>query len=219
MGKASWRRNAPALALSVAAHVVVLTAFALHTTRIVPPREDAGPPEPIIPILIMPHTPPAPPGATSKPAPIRLHRRRLHRELPPEVAPLVAPKLEALPAPAPTRPSGAPRATVQPSPASQLSTALRRSAVGCAHPALLNPDERAACEARLGKGSREAPYLPPAMEPDKQDRLEAAAAAADRAVRQKEAPPTAAVPDRDAGAGASTRNKPLYIPNLPPLRP
>ena len=220
MARAKRRRNATAMALSIAAHAVVLTALALHAPRLTIPREQAGPPEPIIPVLIMPRTPPAPPGSSRKPQPIRLHRRQLRHELPPppNVAPLVAPKeAPAAPPPAPRAPAAA-RVTVQPSPGSQLSSALRGGGVGCANPGLLSPAERERCVERLGRGAGEAPYIPPAIGAAKQAGFDRAGQARLQARREKEA----GVPLGVAGAsgpGASNQPRPLDIPVLPPLRP
>jgi len=204
------------MVLSVAAHAVVLTALALHTPRLLQPYEDAGPPEPVIPVLIMPRTPPAAPGVTRQPQPIRLHRRRLRPELPPPpVAPFTPPIVAPAPPPAPTRPAGASRFSVQPSPATELSTTLRGGLIGCANPSLLSRSEREKCLERLGRGAADAPHIPPPGDAE----FERAAAAREATRRERESPSSAAIPDPDAGAGASNRNKPLYIPTLPPLRP
>ena len=220
MAKAKRRLYATATALSLAVHAVVLTALWLHSPRLVRPHEDAGPPEPIIPILILPRTPPPAPGSGRKPEPIRLHRRQLHRELPPSpVAPLVTPLVETPPATTTEKPSAQPRVTVQPAPAAELSDVLRHSALGCANPSILSRDERVACEERLGRGAGEAAYLPPAMDRAKQAGLEAAGAARDRNLRLREAPMPTGVVSPGSEAGASNRNKPLYTPSLPPLQP
>src|SRR4051812_38780827 len=90
--RASWT-----LAASVAAHLAVLTVVALQRPTLTVPVEAAGPPEAIIPVLLMPRTPPpasAPGGA--RPTPVRLHQRTL-RKLPPE-----------LPVPAVTLPAAKP---------------------------------------------------------------------------------------------------------------
>jgi hypothetical protein len=220
MARPKRRLNATAMAISIAAHAVVLTALALHAPKLTVPREEAGPPEPIIPILIMPRTPPAAPGSPEKPQPIRLHRRQLHREVapPPEVTPFVPPKEAATPPPAPRRPAQ-PRITVQPSPNSQLSQALRGGIVGCANPSLLSPGERERCLEQFGRGAAEAPYLPAAIGAAKQADLDKAGEGKLERRREKEAgvPPGAANGQSDSGA--SYRNKPLYTPNLPPLKP
>src|SRR6185436_16502526 len=93
--------------------------------------ESAGPPVPIIPVLIMPRALPPPAGTNAPPAPIRLHRRP-QRFAPAEtpVAPLVAPVEEA-PKPAPTAP--APKAAPGP-PQEPTTTNLRatlRGRLGC----------------------------------------------------------------------------------------
>jgi hypothetical protein len=220
--KAKARLRAAATALSVAAHGLVIAALWLHSPRLVRPHEEAGPPEPVIPILILPRTPPAAPGAAHAPEPIRLHRRRLHPELapPPEVPPLVAPKAPPqAETPTATRAAAAPRITVLPTPAGQLAAVLRASPLGCANPSILTREEREACLARLGRGAAGAPYLPPAMDRAKQAGFEAAGAARDRNIRLKEAPVPTGVAQPGADSGASNRNKPLYTPTPPPLRP
>jgi hypothetical protein len=215
--KAKTRLYAATVMLSVAAHVGVILAVWAHAPKLERPREEAGPPEPIIPVLILPRAPPAADGSTEKPQPIRLHRRRLHPHLapPPEIPPLIVPQ-EATESPPKPRGPVAPRVTVLPTPAGQLSAVLRASPVGCANTSLLNRAEREACLSRLGRGAAAAPYLPPAMDRTKQERLEAAGAARERNIRLKEGPILAA-PGVDSGA--SNRNKPLYTPTLPPLRP
>jgi hypothetical protein len=206
-----------ATAISVAVHALLLSALWLYAPRFEHPRESAGPPEPVIPVLILPRPPPAPPGSHEKPQPIRLHRRRLHPELPetPEVAPLVAPRAPEQPPEAPGAQAHVrPRATVQPSPSGQIAAALRASPVGCANLDLLSPDEREACLARLGRGAAGAPYLPPMVDRGKQ-------AALDEAARDRNPagpiPAGPALPGSDSGA--SNKNKPLYAPTPPPLNP
>lgn len=215
MPKAKRRLNAIAIGLSVAAHAVVLGVLAFHAPRLMAPQEQAGPPEPVIPVLIMPRTPPPPPGV-EKPPPIRLHRRQLRRGPlpPPPVEPFVTPP--SLPTPrAPPRPSGPPRYTVQPSPGAQLSTTLRNSLVGCANPTLLSRGERERCQERLGREASEVPPLAPAGDP-----ALAGAAAAREAARQAR---EAGVPPGTSGAfgdsGASYRAPTAEPPPPPRLRP
>jgi hypothetical protein len=222
MRKARGRRYAAATALSLVAHAAVVYVLWLHAPKLVIPHEDAGPPEPIIPVLILPRTPPPRPGSHEPPRPIRLHRRQLHPEMgpPPEVPPLVAVKAPPPPAAPPAgRSPVQPRITVQPSPRSQLSAVLRGSPIGCANPALLTREERDRCLARLGSGAAEAPYLPPGMSREKQTALDAAAARSDQAVRQGEAGIPTGVAQPGGDSGASNRNKPLYAPSPTPLRP
>jgi hypothetical protein len=215
MARPKRRLNATAMALSIAAHAVVLTALALHAPKLRIPHEQAGPPEPIIPILIMPRTPPVPPGSREKPQPIRLHRRQLRNEAPPPEEPaFVAPK--EISTPPPPRPQAQPRITVQPSPRTQLSTVLRNGLVGCANPSLLSPSERAHCEEQLGRGAREAPYLAPTISAAKQSEFDRAARARQRS-RQAGVPTGIASPASDSGA--SYRAQTPEPPALPPLRP
>lgn len=216
MARAKGRRNATAMALSIVAHAVVLTALALHTPTLMRPYEEAGPPEPVIPVLIMPRTPPAPPGSTEKPRPIRLHRRQLrHEPAPPEVPPFVPPVSVPEPRPAAPKAPGAPGFTVQPSPANQLSNALRGGLVGCANPSLLSASERAKCEERLGRGAAEAAPIGPAGDAD----FDRAAAAREAARRYRDAPMPPGTTGVAGDSGSSNRNKPLDSPVLPPLRP
>jgi len=215
MARAKGRLKASAMAVSIAAHAVVLTALALHAPRLVIPHEEAGPPEPIIPILIMPRLPPAAPGAP--PQPIRLHRRHLPHEAPPPDVPLfVAPRETPTPAPPKPRPQAAPRITVQPSPGAQLSAALRSGLVGCANPDLLGPSERERCIERLGRGVGQTPELGPAFSPAKRADFDRAAQAKTHD-RQPGMPSGIAEPSADSGASYS--NKPLNTPNPAPLRP
>jgi hypothetical protein len=205
------RSKATAVALSIATHAVVLTALALHAPRLVRPYELAGPPEPVIPVLLMPRTPPAPPGATEKPKPIRLHRRQLRPDIPETtVAPFVVPASIATPRPAPPKRIFVPRVSVQPSPAAQVATALRGGLVGCANPSLLSQIERDRCQERLGRGAAETPHLGPAFNSDF-----ARASAQREANRRATLPPGFSGPTSDPGA--SNRDPPVYLP-LPPRR-
>lgn len=216
MERAKRRRDATAMGLSIVAHLVVLTALALHAPKLMRPYEQAGPPEPVIPILIMPRTPPAPPGVREKPRPIRLHRRQLRPDIPPpDIAPFITPP--SMPAPAAEAPRTViqPRFRVRPSPSDRVTTALRNSAIGCANIDLLGPAERERCHERLGRGAVEAPYLGPLGDPA----LERAAAAREAGRRRREAP----VPSGSGGAGGSSGSGAAYRPEgpapLPPLRP
>jgi hypothetical protein len=216
MARAKVRLDATAMALSVAAHAVVLTALALHAPKLVIPHEQAGPPEPIIPILIMPRTPPAPPGSREKPRPIRLHRRQLRHEAPaPSVPPFIAPKETPTPPPQASRPAAQPRVTVQPSPRTQLSQALRGGLVGCANPELLSPGERDRCLERLGRGSRGAAYQPPAIGAARQAEFDRAAQAKARS-REGGVPTGIAAPFSDSGASYRSRRIDVAPPDRTP---
>src|SRR5512138_3542143 len=121
MRPARRRRTIEAVALSVAVHVAVLAALALYVPKLVVFREPGGPPQAIIPVLIMPKAPPKAAEAGAKPAPIRLHRRRQRFALtePPPVAPLVVP---VTPAPK-AAPSEAPRPAPAPQPDAMTANA------------------------------------------------------------------------------------------------
>lgn len=165
------------VAASVAVHAALLTAVALHAPRLRVPPPESGPPEAVIPILILPRTPPpnAAPGA--KPAPIRLHRRpqRFADEALP-IAPLIAP--------AETRPAEE-RAVAAPGPrllnlpgqedafAANARSALR-SRLNCEDPNLTRA-EREGCLERFGAAGRGAPVLGLGVDRDKAAGLEAAA--------------------------------------------
>jgi hypothetical protein len=215
MPKATRRLYATAIGLSVAAHAVVLTVLALHAPKLTRPYELAGPPEPVIPVLIMPRTPPAPPGA-EKPPPIRLHRRQLRRGAAPHppVEPFVPPPSIPTPKPQP-RPSGPPRYSVQPSPGTQLSTTLRGGLVGCANPSLLSRSERERCQEKFGRGAAGVPANGPRGDPA----LDRAAAARERSYIYKRTTPrpgsAAGPPGRgaeDIARGAGSDNPTLRIP-------
>lgn len=166
-------RRIAAIAASAIAHGVLLALVALHAPRLVIPSEPGGPPEPVIPLLLMPRLPPSQstaPGA--QPGVVRLHRRQMRAPPPePSVAPLPAPQPVQTAAPAPPSPASvAPtrRQALPEGPREQLGAALRRSAIGCANPqaAGLTREERAACEERFGSGSGAAPYIPAPLSPE-----------------------------------------------------
>ena len=204
MARARRRLNATAMALSIVAHVVVLTALAFHGPRLAPPQELAGPPEPVIPILIMPRTPPAPPGA-EPPEPIRLHRRRLRPDIPPpDITPLIIPPRLPTPPPAQPRAAARPRISVQPSPSERATAALRNSLVGCANPNLLSPDERERCYERLGQGAAETPHIGPPVDPA----IARAAAAREARRLDRDAPIPAGPRGAGGGSGDAYRVRP-----------
>src|SRR5437879_3912157 len=67
MQTAGRRRATWTIAVSVAAHVLVLAILATQRPTLRMPAESSGPPEPIIPILLMPRTPPPPQGRGVRP--------------------------------------------------------------------------------------------------------------------------------------------------------
>lgn len=190
MAAAKRRRTTIAIGLSAAAHLAVLTLAVLHAPVLKTPPMVSGPPEPIIPVLIMPPRPPPAPGAAA-PAPIRLHRRPQRfnlDDLP--LAPLPVPPEEprdAAPAPgAGERRGGFHPAPLPEGPKDQLRTVLRRSDVGCANTAAvgLNRREREECDERLGKGAKDAPFIHPGLGMSRAKRAELDAAAAAREARR-----------------------------------
>lgn len=177
MKTARRRLSSWAVAASVLAHLGVLTAVLLQHPTLTIPDEPAGPPQAIIPVLILPRTPAPAAGRGAKPAPIQLHRRAL-RNLAPEipVAPLILPA--AKPAPAPVQPTAAVvvREAAQPPPPPEALRASLRATLGC-NAAQLSRDERAACFERLGRGARDGPYLRQPLAAGKRADLDEAGAA------------------------------------------
>lgn len=172
------RRSSWAVAASVLAHLGVLTAVLLQHPTLTIPIEPGGPPEAIIPVLILPRTPPPMGGRGVKPAPIQLHQRLLHTT--PEQAP-VAPVVIATPkpvetpvqAPGPVTAREAPQALPPPSDAVR---ATLRTTLGCTD-IRLSREERAGCQERLGRGARDAPYFAQPMAGEKRAAYDEAGAA------------------------------------------
>jgi hypothetical protein len=169
MQTAGRRRTTWAIAASVLAHACVLAADLLqHYALPLPAYHAEGPPEPIIPILLMPRMPPAAAGSAAPSGELRLHRRRLRADDSPlPLAPLPAPAAPARPAeprPEATAPAPAPQTSLAGPPAADLRAALRHGVVGCANGgASLTRAEREHCEEQLGRGVAEAPFLPAAI--------------------------------------------------------
>ena len=180
MQTAQRRRTTWPIAASVAAHLAVLTAALLQKPMLAIPAEPGGPPQAIIPLLILPRTPAALAGHGLRPAAMQLHRRpqrNLLAETP--VAPLVAPTPK--PAEAPAQAPGP--ATVKapqlpPAPADAVRATLKTT-LGCteARMAAMSRDDRAGCLERLGRGAHDEPYFAPALSPEKHALLEEAGAA------------------------------------------
>ncbi|RAK50672.1 hypothetical protein [Phenylobacterium deserti] len=209
------RRRIVVVGLSAVAHAVVGTLVALHAPQLIAPQEDAGPPFPVIPVLIQPIAPPRP-GST-KPEPIRLHRRL------PRNVPITVP-LEPLPEPEPEAPVEAPPAPrpavrhpapLPQAPSGDLRAALRSGPVGCGNREAtgLNRAEREACDQRLGTGVDQTRPLDLALPPMK-DRAFDAAAARKRAYREyRDAP--AVTP---SGPGPGSSGDPSKPRDLDPMR-
>jgi hypothetical protein len=173
-------------AASIAVHIALLAVVALQAPRLVVPPGASGPPEAVIPILILPRVPPpatAAPGiAPQPPQEIRLHRRKqaFADEAPP-VAPLVAP---APPAPKPAPPPIGPRVLNLPSPQDAVAANARnalRGTLGCANAKLvgLSREERQKCEDQLATGAKTADFPGLGLDAAKDSALA-------RAVRRKE---------------------------------
>jgi hypothetical protein len=220
MPAAKRGRRIAAVAVSGAVHLLVLAALAVHAPTLMIPNEPAGPPEPIIPVLLMPRLPPPAAASGAAPGPIRLHRRQLS-PLPPvlPVAPLPVPEPSPQPPPAqagpapPLRPSQLPEG-----PRQEIQNTLRRSAIGCANPqaAGLTRAEREACEEQLGRGTREVPYVPAGagMSGEARSALAKAAAAKEANRRYREY-----VPPSPGGDRAGSSMQPWQVrpdPHPPP---
>jgi hypothetical protein len=176
---AERRRTLWTVAGSLTAHAVVLALVAIQHPTLSIPLEPSGPPEPIIPILLMPRTPPQASGAGTRPAPIQLHRRTIpDREESPPVTPLIAPAAKPLPAaPGPSPAAGREPSQASQTPASDAVRATLRATLGCTESRLagLGRDERQSCFDRLGHGAHEERYLPPQLSADKRALLDQAA--------------------------------------------
>lgn len=181
------RRNFSVMAVSTAAHGVVLMLLALHAPDLRVPQDESRPPQAVIPVLLMPRTPPPAPGA-AQPRAIRLHRRpqRLGAE-PTPVKPLHVPARTATAAPpAPPVAGEAPPPTLT----GEMRATLRLGPLGCANADVLKltREEREACDEQLARGARDAPWFPPGRTAAKRAALQAEGARKDALVRAKEAP-------------------------------
>jgi hypothetical protein len=229
METARRRRTIIATAVSAGLHAAVLTVLALQTPMLRIPPQERGPPEAIIPILILPRTPP-PTGANARPAPIRLHRRpqrNLPKELPLAPLPVPAPSTASTAQPRPQPPVLHP-APMPEGPKGDLRTALRRSPVGCSNDLAvgLNRSERDLCSESLGKAAKDADFIPPGvgMTAAKRALLDQAAAAreARKAAAERPGGPPAMVKPEPAdydgdpyitGAGASALGAVTHRPS------
>jgi len=164
------------VAASLAVHAVLATLLVLHAPRLRVPEATSGPPEPIIPILIMPRTPPDASSPDSRPTAIRLHRRQTRfSEPPPPVAPLIAPERPEAAA-KPAQATGPKTITIPPyedALAANARNALRTRR-NC-DDANLSRSEREACQERLFGAGRDAPQLPLGIDPGKASDLARAA--------------------------------------------
>ncbi|MBW8816591.1 MAG: hypothetical protein JF588_24500 [Caulobacterales bacterium] len=194
---------------SIAVHVALLAVVALQAPRLVVPPGASGPPEAVIPILILPRVPPpsaAAPGTAPQPQEIRLHRRKqafVDQAAP--VAPLVAPTPTP---PKPSPPPIGPRVLTLPSPedavAANAHNALR-GALGCANASLvgLSREERQKCEDQLAAGARGADFPGLGIDAGKESALARAARRKEEDYRYKRSPPPGAQPGGRIGETAS----------------
>ncbi|MDE2485840.1 MAG: hypothetical protein KGO51_00430 [Alphaproteobacteria bacterium] len=211
-------RTIGAVAISAALHAVILAALALYVPRLVIPEGESGPPQPIIPVLLVPRTPPA--HAGGKPEPVRLHRRPQPFAAPPAEPLTVRPnRATKPPKPGPVTLHPAP---LPEGPKADIRETLRISPVGCANPdaVQLTKAERAACDEQLGKGAPTAPFLGLGLDRAKQIALDHAAARQEADRRYRDAP---ALPATDPMHGSpepwSQPSDPHQKPDLPLLPP
>lgn len=175
----AWRRRTTwAIAASVLAHVGVLGGVVLQRhTLLVPPDEAAGPPIPIIPLLLLPRTPPVAARGAQPPGAVRLHRRP-QRDLASQaaVAPVMLPTPKPVEIPMQTPAATAPKPSSAPPALTEAVGSTLRTALGCtdARMASMSRDDRSACLERLGRGALNEPYLAPALSPEKRALLDQA---------------------------------------------
>jgi|SRR5579859_2932053 hypothetical protein len=190
MQTARRRRTGAAIAASLVAHLAVGVVILLQKTSLPSPPDLGGPPQAIIPILILPRTPPPAAGRVSQPTPIRLHRRP-QPFVPPDVTPApIAPPTPPAPAaarPAPQAPPALHPAPQPEGPRGDVRSALRGSYVGCANALAvgLNRAERDLCDEKLGKGAKDAQFVGLGLGADKQRLLDAAGARKESDYRYK----------------------------------
>lgn len=237
MPTARRRRTSWAIAASIAAHLGVLVVVLLQRPTLRIPVEPSGPPQAIIPILMMPRLPAPAAGTGTAPAPIQLHRRppRNADDFPP-IPPLVIPTEEKpVDAPAPVRAEATPKVQAPPGPSPDAVRATLRATLGCSSDSKLggfSREDRAGCAERLGRGARDATYLAPALSPEKRAILDQAGSAKmaqknadERGIAAAHNPPQPAdydgEPDIPGGALGPIERKPSKraAPVLKPLPP
>lgn len=208
-------------AASVVVHLALLAVVALQAPRLVVPPGASGPPEAVIPILILPRVPPPAAAAGTAPQPpqeIRLHRRKqAFANEPPPVAPLVAPVVQA-PKPSAPPPIG-PRVLTLPSQEDAVAANARnalRGTLGCANASLvgLSREERQKCEDQLAAGGKSADFSGLGINADKARGLAAAAAQRERDYKYRNAAPVG-VPTPQGGRWDAQRSPPMGTSNLP----
>ncbi|MBX3486058.1 hypothetical protein [Phenylobacterium sp.] len=150
------------VAASLAVHAVLLTLAWIQAPRLRTPIAPSGPPEAIIPVLIVPRTPPpaaAAPGA--KPTPVRLHRRpQPFSDQPAPVKPLVTPHAPETPSPKAAPSPGIIRPTIGPTADDALARNARnalKSRLDCNSPTLSRA-EREGCMDRFADRFKDEPF-------------------------------------------------------------
>ncbi|HEY2358021.1 MAG TPA: hypothetical protein VGH86_11260 [Phenylobacterium sp.] len=180
MATARRRQTSWAVFASIAVHLGVLAAILSQRPMLRVPVEASGPPQAVIPILILPRTPPPVAGRGLRPAPIQLHRRQQPNLPPaPPVAPFVIPTIKPAETPEPSPGPATPRAPLQPPPPSDAVRATLRTTLGCTEARLpgVTREDRVGCLERLGRGARDEAYLPPVLSSEKRATLDQAGAA------------------------------------------
>lgn len=209
MPRVRGNRRYGIVAASVAVHVGLLALVAVQSPRLPVLSSESGPPQAVIPILLMPRAPPAAANAGARPTEIRLHRRAQRFALEaPSMAPVVIPANAASPA----APVEGPRTTTPAPPPDPIGPAARtalRGKLGCASANLLGLSraEREACEDQLAAGAKQAPFTGLGLNRDKARDLAAAGARRDADFRYKRGlpgPPVAVPP----GAGWDGQRSP-----------
>jgi hypothetical protein len=91
-------------------------------------------------------------------------------------------------------------------PKADVRTALRQGAVGCTNPNAvgLTAAERAACDEKLGKGAKDAPFLGLGLAAEKQKAFDQIAAHKEACRQYRAGMPTANVSDPDGRVGMPT---------------
>ncbi len=206
-----------AIAASIVVHAAALVVLWFQHPTLVLPVWEGGPPEPIIPILIVPKPPPAPAGRRAPASPIRLHRRP-QPFIPPDVAPApIAPPTSKADSLAPPAPKAVPTFHPAPQPEGpkgEVKTILRQSFVGCANPIAvgLNQAERDLCDEKFGKGAKGAAFAGLGLAADKQKLLDAAGAQKEAEYRAKRQGPAPLNASGSPGATAESMADAMGVP-------
>lgn len=211
MKTASRRWTTWVVVASAMAHLGVVAVVLQQRPTLPPPPDFAGPPQAIIPVLILPPARPPVGGKGVRLAPIQLHRRRSFATPGPSpVAPvaIARPRLAETPVQAPGLVTAR---EASPPPAADAVRAALRTTLGCTDQRL-SRDDRTACLERLGRGARDAPYLGQPLSGEKRAAFDQAGAAklAARAALEGPIPPPGPPPPTDysgdpyfSGAGVS----------------